>query len=88
MEPNDLTKLRTTIPTADKLIGLRQVKREIASGKITVVVLATDADSVLKDEVENLCRQHSVALTVFPSKSELGEICGIDVDCAVVGLTV
>lgn len=79
--------LRNRIPTADKVVGLRQVRREIATGRVTTVILALDADAALREEVTALADAHGAELHYFPSMDELGRLCEIDVRCAVVGLT-
>lgn len=70
----------------EKVIGLRQVMRGFRDGRIRCVLVAADAEEHIKLELEKHCVANGVKLVSVPSKHELGQAAGIDVDCAVVGI--
>ena len=47
------------------------------------VYVAADAEDRLVSEIVALCKEFGVTLDASKSKSDLGVLCGIEVDCAV-----
>ena len=45
--------------------------------------MASDAEGKIISAVTELCRDCGIALDLTRTKTELGKMCGIDVDCAV-----
>lgn len=64
------------------VVGTKQLRKALESGKTTEVFLARDADPALTEPIEQLCRQKGIQPSWVKSKSELGKACGIDVGVA------
>ena len=74
----------TSENTASALVaGLNKSKKIIRSGNAKQAYVATDADGKIVSEIQELCREYGVKLDDARTKSELGALCGIEVDCAV-----
>ena len=72
----------------EKVVGLKQTRRAIASGKVTKVFLAKDADPKLTEPLRAMCDLAQIAVVDTCAMSELGKGCGIAVGtaaCAVLG---
>ena len=63
--------------------GFNQSRKCIRRGMAQCVYVAADADDRLISEISALCESFDVILDKTRSKSELGALCGIEVDCAV-----
>ena len=63
--------------------GFNQSKKCIRRGTAKRVYVATDAEDRFVSEISVLCKSFGVILDTTKSKSELGALCGIKVDCAV-----
>ena len=63
--------------------GFNQSKKCIRSGRARHVCVAFDADGHILSEITSLCERFGVILDTSKTKSELGVLCGIEVDCAV-----
>ena len=63
--------------------GFNQSGKCIRRGQAKRVYVAADAEDRMVSEVSNLCEDFGVILDTSKSKSELGALCGIEVDCAV-----
>ena len=63
--------------------GFNQSGKCIRRGKARLVYVATDAEDRFVSEISSLCKTFGVILDTTKSKSELGALCGIQVDCAV-----
>ena len=64
------------------VVGAKQLRKALLSGKAQLVCLAENADPALTEPIEALCQQNSVAFTWVPSMVDLGQACGIDVGAA------
>ena len=64
------------------VVGARQLKKALISGKARLVCLAENADPALTGPIQVLCQQNSVACAWVPSMADLGRACGIDVGAA------
>lgn len=69
-----------------RVVGLKQTVKVAASGEAQHIFLARDADPPLKKEIEDLCREYSLPLTMVETRVHLGEACGIDVGSATAAL--
>jgi len=85
------TKTETQIAGSDPLgylagrkvvVGARQLRKALLSGKARLVCLAENADPALTEPIQALCQQNSVACAWVPSMVDLGRACGIDVGAA------
>ncbi len=63
--------------------GFNQSKKCIRSGRAELVYLAFDSENRISSEITSLCESFDVKLDTSKTKSELGALCGIEVDCAV-----
>ncbi len=66
-----------------KVVGVKQSLKAVRQGRAEKVYLAEDADSFVSVPVIEACKEHGVKLEFAESKSALGRMCHIDVDCAV-----
>ena len=63
--------------------GFNQSRKCIRRGEARQVYVAADAEDRFVSEISALCESFGVILDTTKSKSELGALCGIQVDCAV-----
>lgn len=64
------------------VVGTKQLRKALESGKATYVILAQNADPAITEPIEAMCRLKNVAYAWVESKSELGTMCGIEVGAA------
>ncbi len=76
----------SSLATAKKRIGVKQVERALESGSAALVYIAGDADRQVIAEVLALCLVKDVEMIRVDSRAELGSACGIDVGAAVVAV--
>ena len=62
--------------------GFNQTKKCIRRAMAARVYVAAEAEDRIVSEISDLCKSFGVILDTTKSKSELGALCGIDVDCA------
>ncbi len=74
----DITDYRT-------VYGYREVARYISDDSIAHVVIATDTDNTYKSKITLLCAEYNTPYRLLSNKEQLGEIAGLEVDCAVIG---
>lgn len=70
----------------NKIVGIKQVKRAVESGKISVLFYAEDADETITGDVVDECSQTDVEIIKVESMKELGEACNIDINAAIAAL--
>ena len=71
----------STVPVV--IAGLNQSRKHIKGGTAKTAYVASDAEAKIISAVTELCREYGVTLDTTRTKSELGALCGIEVDCAV-----
>ena len=76
----------TELSLGTKVVGAKQVRRAVESGKALRVFLAGDADPKVTDPVAALCEETGIPVEGGLSMKELGEACGIAVGAAVAAL--
>ncbi len=64
------------------VVGTKQLRKAVISGKAKRVYLAKNADPFLTEALENLCTEHHIHITWVKSMAELGNACGIEVGAA------
>jgi large subunit ribosomal protein L7A len=69
-----------------KVIGLKQVLRAIDEGAIGCVIVAEDCDEAYNEKVLRAVKGKGIEFLTVGSKTELGNLCAIDVACGIVGL--
>ena len=82
------TKKDCTIPNCGSLpdlrdypiiVGIKQLRKALLKGTVRYVFLAENADPVVTEPIVTMCRQQCVEFSWVPSKSDLGQACGIEV---------
>ena len=63
--------------------GLNKSKKLILAGQAVRAYLAADADESIITMMNALCEEYGVSVDRSKTKSELAELCGIEVGCAV-----
>lgn len=61
------------------VVGSKQLRKALESGKATYVILAQNADPAITEPIEAMCRLKNVSYSWIGSKTELGTMCGIEV---------
>lgn len=64
------------------VVGSKQLRKALASGRARYVFLAENADPRLTEPIEEMCIQESVQYSWVPSMADLGSACGIEVGAA------
>ena len=68
---------------ADKVVGVKQVRRALANGQAKRLYLAKDADPQLTQPLEHQGLEQGVEVVWAESMKALGRACGIAVGAAV-----
>ena len=61
--------------------GFNKTVKQIEKGCALMVYVASDCDGVFRERLSGLCNSHDVPFEDRVTKSELGRLCGIEVDC-------
>ena len=67
------------------VVGLRQVLREMKSGNLDSIILATDADKKYNNTILSSAKVARVPVTVGSTSEKIAQKYGIEVKSAVVG---
>lgn len=70
------------------IIGAKQVKNTVKSGKASKVYIASDSDSKIISPVIALANECGVEIVYVQTRAELGKMCGIDVKAACAAQTI
>lgn len=76
----------TELSTSAKVVGAKQVRRAIESGKAVKVFLASDADPRITGPLALLAREKGVVVEQSGAMKELGKACSLAVGAAVAAL--
>lgn len=68
--------------TANKVVGIKQLRRAVRDGIAEVIYLAEDADPWIRDEVSELAHSAGLTPVCIPTMQQLGKACGISVRAA------
>lgn len=68
------------------IIGTKQTAKAIKNNQAQEVVIASDADSRVVEEVIQLAKESNIPITYVSSMKKLGKTCGIDVGAAAVAI--
>ena len=86
METHNITRNAGQIPmpTPDTkmVVGAKQLRKALQSGRASRVYLAKNADPALTEPLEALCKVNSVPCAWVPTMLDLGKYCGIEVGAA------
>ena len=75
-------KLLEELSAANKIVGIKQLRRALAEGKVKKVFIANDADPMLTEPVIAQCEKQQIAVVSVPTMKQLGAACCISVDAA------
>ena len=70
------------LATREKVTGLKQTRRAIATGRAVRVYLACDADPRLIEPIRAGCQLSHIPTETDFTMAEIGRVCGIRVGCA------
>ena len=68
------------------LVGTKQLRKALRSGKIETVYLAENADPNVTEPLQALCAEAGIQPVWVRTMAELGRACGIDVGAAAAGV--
>ncbi len=75
-------QLLTEIAGRKTVVGAKQLRKALMSGRARQVYLARNADPAMTEPVEALCRQLQIACVWVSTMALLGQACGIEVGAA------
>lgn len=70
------------LSAANKIVGIKQLRKALADGRVKKVFVARDADPMLTEPVVTQCLQQQIAVESVPTMKQLGAACSISVDAA------
>ena len=70
------------------IIGTKQVKNAVLSGKVSKVYIASDSDSEIIGPIAELANERGIETAYIQTRSELGKMCGINVKAACAAETI
>ena len=65
-----------------KVIGVKQTTKAIRNGEGKTLYIAKNADSLIIEGLENLCKENTLNIIYVDTMKDLGKLCGIDVGAA------
>ena len=80
-----------SLPDISKMqvvVGTKQLKKAVNSGRARYVFLAENADPAVTEPLAELCEQNQIQITWVRSMAELGRSCGIEVGAAAAAVIV
>ena len=69
-----------------KIIGAKQTLRALKNNELKRCVIAKDIDSALFAKLYGEIADKNIPIQFAPTMTQLGEIAGIDVGCAIIGI--
>lgn len=63
----------------NKVVGVKQVKNAVKSGRADRVYIADDSDISVTSSMFELCRENGIEPIIVETRKELGRACGVDV---------
>ncbi len=70
------------LKTANKVVGIKQLRKALSAGRVKKVYLADDADPMLTQPLMEQCRALQITVVCVPTMKQLGAACNIPVDAA------
>ena len=64
------------------VVGAKQLRKALQSGRAKRVFLARNADPVITEPVQAMCEQLHIDYAWVPNMLDLGKACGIEVGAA------
>ena len=71
---------------ANFVVGLKQSLKMLEAGKVKMAYVAEDVDFFVAGRIEEACEKYGIRVEKVSSKHELGKMCKIDVDAAIVSV--
>jgi len=68
------------------VVGLKQVEKGAVAGELSRIYIAADCDQEISKKLMDLAGKNGIEYVVVPSRKQLGEACGIEVQAACAGL--
>ena len=72
--------------TQRKVVGIKQLRKSLKDGLVTMVFVAQNADPGLTEPLKAECDRSGVELVWVPTMAELGKACGISVGASAAGI--
>ena len=66
----------------NKIVGIKQLRKALAEGRVKKVFVACDADPRLTEPVIVQCAEQQITVETVPTMRQLGAACSISVDAA------
>lgn len=82
----DKEKLEQMLTRSSKVVGSKQVLKGISNSTVRCVIVALDADAEIRKKIVANANVRHIEVQYVSSKKRLGEMAGIDVSAAVVGI--
>ncbi|MBQ8587238.1 MAG: ribosomal L7Ae/L30e/S12e/Gadd45 family protein [Oscillospiraceae bacterium] len=70
------------LSATNKIVGIKQLRKALADGRVKKVFIACDADPMLTEPVLAQCEQQQITVESVPTMKQLGAACCISVDAA------
>ncbi len=70
------------LKAAEKVVGIKQLRKALAAGKAKTVFIAEDADPLLTEPIVRQCRESDVTVVFVATMQQLGTACSIPVPAA------
>ena len=70
------------LSAANRIVGIKQLRKALAGGKVKKVFIARDADPMLTEPVLAQCKKQQITVVSVPTMKQLGAACSISVDAA------
>ena len=64
------------------VVGAKQLRKALESGRAKRVYLAGNADPAITEPIEVMCQQYHIDCAWVPNMLDLGKACGIEVGAA------
>lgn len=77
-----LYEIRAEIAGSKTVVGAKQLRKALVSGKVRRVYLAQNADPAITEPLAALCSQHGVSYGWVKTMKDLGQAVGIEVGAA------
>ena len=69
-------------PGEKVIVGAKQLRKALRDGRVQCAYLAENADPVITEPLEALCKNNRIEYRWIPTMKELGQQCGIEVGAA------
>ncbi len=74
------------LKTSPRVVGAKQIRKLLPTGRVKKVYVAQNADPMLTDPITALCEQYEIEVELVETMRLLGEACEIAVEAAAAAL--